>query len=106
MSREKFRGVETEQPADDPHGAGRQWVLLPREARVRGFRNTLAFRRWCTQRGVVIRTDRKLQWVAPADVDAAIGAMPTRGGRDATDPAVTDAVEALMAAPPSRRRRS
>jgi hypothetical protein len=80
-------------------------VLLPVEARARGFRNALAFRRWCRQRGVQIRVDGRRRWVASADVDAAIGAMPARASETPLDPAVSHAVESLMSAATPRGRR-
>lgn len=55
---------------------GRPCVLLPLEAKLRGFRNRLSFRRWCHRRGVPIRRDGRFEWVCPADVDAAVGAVP------------------------------
>ncbi len=51
------------------------WVLLAVEARSRGFRSTLAFRRWCRRRGVPIRPDGRKQWVAPVDVDRAVATI-------------------------------
>ena len=59
------------------------WVLLVEEARARGFRNVLAFRRWCRRRAVPIRADGRKQWVAPADVDRAIATiLPGAPGSD------------------------
>jgi hypothetical protein len=52
------------------------WVLLHVEARTRGFRSALAFRRWCRRRGVPIRPDGRKQWVAPQDVDRAVATIP------------------------------
>ena len=95
----------TESPGAGAVGQGRRWVLLPIEARARGFRNALAFRRWCRQRGVAIRADGRRRWVAPADVDAAIGTMPARCGGEPSAPAVAQAVESLIASPPIRARR-
>ncbi len=51
------------------------WVLLAVEARSRGFRSALAFRRWCRRRGVPIRPDGRKQWVAPVDVDRAVATI-------------------------------
>jgi hypothetical protein len=78
-----------------------QWVLLAHEARVRGFRNALAFRRWCRRRGVPIRTDGKLRWVSPAEVDKAVAgisteAPPRANGARAERVAVADAVADLI----------
>lgn len=65
------------------------WVLLSEEARARGFRNVLAFRRWCRRRAVPIRTDGRKQWVAPADVDRAVATIsPEAPGSD--DAAIAD----------------
>lgn len=61
-----------------------RYVLLAEEARVRGFRNALAFKRWCVRRQVVLRRDGKRLWVAPADVDRAVEGLPARS----TEPAV------------------
>lgn len=59
------------------------WVLIAEEARARGFRNVLAFRRWCRRRAVPIRADGRKQWVAPTDVDRAIAAIsPEASGYD------------------------
>lgn len=69
------------------------WVLIPEEARVRGFKNALAFRRWCRRRQVALRRDGKMLWVRPADVDAAVGGLPVQS----TSPAVTASVEAIKA---------
>lgn len=77
------------------------WVLLREEARVRGFRNALAFKRWCVRHAVVIRRDTKMLWVRPVDVDRVVdeldrGAAPSdSAGRSADDP-VASAVAALM----------
>lgn len=70
----------------------RELVLLSLEARARGFRSTLAFRRWCARRGVKIHTevDGRKQWVCPADVtDAArraVGLVFMGAGEPAEDP--------------------
>lgn len=69
------------------------WVLLPEEARVRGFKNALALRRWCARHQVALRRDGKMLWVRPADVDAAVGVLPIRS----TTPAVMASVEAIKA---------
>ena len=59
---------------------GPVWVLLPVQAKVRGFRNTLAFRRWCRSHGVPIHKDGRREWIGVADVDRAIGMLA--GGAD------------------------
>ncbi len=79
-----------------------RWVLLVHEARARGFRNALAFRRWCRRRKVPIRADGKFQWVRPAEVDAAVsrlaaGAEASDGTPTTADEAVASTVAALMA---------
>lgn len=48
------------------------WVLLPTEAKHRGFKSTLSFRRWCKRNGVPIRRSGRLEVVCPAEVDAII----------------------------------
>ena len=89
-------------------GPAPRWVLLAQEAATRGFRNVLAFRRWCRRRGVPIRLDGRKQWVSPVDVDRAISMLPAEVSAPApgcVDLAVKDAVSALMQ-PPARVRRS
>ncbi|MBI5511414.1 MAG: hypothetical protein HY903_21865 [Deltaproteobacteria bacterium] len=86
-----------------------QWVLLAHEARVRGFRNALAFRRWCRRRGVTIRADGKLRWVSPAEVDKAVAgisadATPRPNDARAGRVAVADAVADLIMADRRPRR--
>ncbi len=76
-------------------------VLLAVEARARGFRNALAFRRWCRRRGVPIRADGKLRWVSPAEVDKAIARIsadpaPRPNAARAACVAVADAVADLI----------
>lgn len=73
-----------------------RFVLLHEEARVRGFRNALAFKRWCVRRAVILKRDGKKLWVAPTDVDRAIEGLPARSA----EPQVTSAVAAIQ----SRRR--
>lgn len=77
------------------------WVLLAVEARSRGFRSTLAFRRWCRRRGVPIRPDGRKQWVAPADVDRAVATIspettPSEDAATAGVDPVALAVDALI----------
>jgi hypothetical protein len=62
----------------------RDLVLLPLEARARGFKSPVAFKRWCWRHKVPILTDVKLLWVRPADVDAALARIAKR------EPAPTD----------------
>lgn len=68
-----------------------RWVLLREEARVRGFRNALSFKRWCDRHQVALRRDGKMLWVRSEDVDRAVGGLPIRS----TTPAVISAVEAI-----------
>jgi len=68
--------ASSNEAAPSPHGGpAPRWVLLAQEAATRGFRNVLAFRRWCRRRAVPIRADGRKQWVAPTDVDRAIAAI-------------------------------
>lgn len=69
-----------------------RFVLLHEEARVRGFRNALAFKRWCVRRAVILKRDGKKLWVAPTDVDRAIEGLPARSA----EPQVTSAVAAIQ----------
>lgn len=76
--------------------AGRSFVLLLLEARARGFKSTLAFRRWCNKREVPIRKDGKRQWIDPSDVDRAILSLPSSRGVVANDRDVADVVSLVM----------
>lgn len=83
-----------------------RFVLLHEEARVRGFRNALAFKRWCRRHAVPIRIDGRKLWVAPHDVDRAVATVPAQVSAPAhghVDPAVADAVTALMQTPARQR---
>ncbi|MBI5511462.1 MAG: hypothetical protein HY903_22105 [Deltaproteobacteria bacterium] len=87
--------------AADPPGVAPRWVLLSEEARVRGFRNALAFKRWCRKRNVAIVTEGKFQWVSPAEVDRALDALslqaaPSEPVAPSGDGAVASAVTTLM----------
>lgn len=85
------------------------WVLLAEEARHRGFRNALAFRRWCRRRGIALRADGRKQWVAPGDIDRVIEALPARATTPApgeVNVAVADAVATLISSPRPRSRRA
>ncbi len=87
-------------------GAAPRFVLLHEEARVRGFRNALAFKRWCRRHAVPIRVDGRKLWVASVDVDRAVALVPAQASaptRGNADPAVADAVAALMQTPARRR---
>jgi hypothetical protein len=69
--------ISTAQPA---------WVLLPGEAARRGFRNALAFRRFCKRNGVPIHRNGRLEGVCPSDVDEAmLGVPPPPSNTDVTD---------------------
>lgn len=61
-----------------------RWVLLSEEARVRGFRNALAFKRWCVKRRVALKRDGRRLWVSPGEVDRAVEGLPVRPGADAS----------------------
>lgn len=52
------------------------WRLLAEEARIRGFRNALSFRRWCRRAGVPITKTGRMETVSPAAVDAAVIGTP------------------------------
>ena len=52
-------------------------VLLSLEARRRGYKSTLAFRRWCQRKNIPLIVDGKKKWVRPTDVDAAIRGLTT-----------------------------
>jgi hypothetical protein len=54
-----------------------EYVLLSLEAKRRGYKSTLAFRRWCQRKNVPLVVDGKKKWVRPADVDAAIRGLTT-----------------------------
>ena len=66
-----------------------EFVLLTDEAKARGFRSPLAFRRRCQRRAVPIRVDGRKKWVRPVDVDAAVRGLPVSGvaaqARDAVE---------------------
>jgi hypothetical protein len=50
----------------------RDHVLLSLESKARGFKNTLAFRRFCRREGIPIHVTGRKEWVRPSDVDAVI----------------------------------
>jgi len=72
-----------------------RWVLLREEGRQRGFKNTLAFRRWCRRHDVPIRTDGRFQWVASSDVDAVVARLSPQGTPSQDD--VTTVVDPVAA---------
>jgi hypothetical protein len=47
-----------------------EYILLSLEAKRRGYKSTLAFRRWCQNKRVPYITDGKKKWVRPASVDS------------------------------------
>ena len=61
-------------PAETPPGPTpeREFILLAAEARHRGFKNGLAFRRFCARNDIPIIKVAKKQFVRPRDIDAAI----------------------------------
>ena len=91
-------GATTLPGADD----GPTWVLLPVEATGRGFRNPLAFRRWCAGHGVKIRKDGRKEWVRRSDVDYAI---ENHGGQPDVAATQRRAVGSAIAAIKSKTRR-
>jgi hypothetical protein len=73
-------------------------VLLPVEAKARGFCNALAFRRWCRRRNVPVLRDGKLLWVKRTDVDRALDTLAGSGYDDGCSnerTAVADTVAAI-----------
>jgi hypothetical protein len=70
------------------------WVLLPEEGKRRGFRNALAFRRWCSARGVKIAKDGRKQWVSRSSIDSVVvSLLPSPA--PPVDVAVSNAVAAI-----------
>ena len=60
-------------PAPPPTGAADpEYVLVPYEARRRGFKNTLALARFCRRIEVTFKKVGKKQFVRPRDLDEAI----------------------------------
>lgn len=68
-------------------------VLLHVEAAQRGFKNALAFRRWCRKHHVPVRRDGHRLWVKRGDVDRAIEALVVSA--EAGNDDVRDAVTAI-----------
>jgi hypothetical protein len=76
---------------------GPEWVLLPAEAKRRGF-STRQFRAWCLKRGVPIReASHREAWVRPLDVSRIVEglplARPPASPRDEVDEAIAEARE-------------
>lgn len=76
------------------------WVLLPAEAKARGFKNTLSFRRWCRRHGVLVRRDEggRMLWVNRRDIDRAIEGLPARGEREIVEEASRSVADFLVRA--------
>lgn len=53
----------------------RDSVLIDLEYKARGFKNRLAFRRWCRGNSVPLLKDGRRLWVRPADVDAVLARL-------------------------------
>lgn len=83
--------------------AAADWVLLPAEAKARGFKNSLSFRRWCRRHGVLVRRDEggRMLWINRRDVDRAIEGLPARGERELVEEA-SRSVEDFLAKAGSR----
>ncbi len=85
------------EPKASPNPAPR-YVLLREEARLRGFRNVLSFRRWCRRHEVPICADGRLQWVSPEDVDAAVALLSAQRPPSSESPTLdVDPVAAAVA---------
>jgi H2-forming N5,N10-methylenetetrahydromethanopterin dehydrogenase-like enzyme len=84
-------------PAAVVQTPARDFVRLALEATARGFKNGLAFKRFCHRVGIPVHKTGKMLWVRPADVDAAIArtARPSHGESDSSAN-VQHAVEQLM----------
>ena len=76
--------------------SAREFVLLSREAAVRGFKSALAMRRFCRKHSIPVpRTGRK-EWVRPADIVAAVArAAAATHGETLADDNVARAVALL-----------
>ncbi len=85
--------------ANDNGPSRPRWVRLPEEAKLRGF-TAEGLRRWCRARGVQIRQENHRDaWVSPAEIDAAVEAMPV-----ANRPPAPDEIAAELDALPGSRR--
>ena len=94
-----FGAVDPAPSAVDPAGsADPEYVLVPYEARRRGFKNTLALVRFCRRIDVTFKKVGKKQFVRPRDLDEAI-ARGNSPRKDDTPTNITHAVDVL------RRRR-
>ena len=71
-----------------------EYVLVPYEARRRGFKNTLALARFCRRIDVTFKKVGKKQFVRPRDLDEAI-ARGNSPRKDDTPTNITHAVDVL-----------
>jgi hypothetical protein len=79
-------------PAPTPTGAADpEYVLVNYEARRRGFRNSLALRRFCLRARVSFTKIGKMLFVRPRDLDEAIA----RGGSPRRDEPSSNIAHAL-----------
>lgn len=99
--------AEALRAAAPSNAATPEWRTLAEEARVRGFPSARAFRDWCYRVGVEIREPGGVASVAPADVDRAFAAAPTRAVPPSAQPEPDEEAEKQRAldALNSRRRR-
>jgi len=81
-----------------PMAPGVRWVLVAAEAKARGFKSALAFKRWCRRMGVEIRPTGKLRWVERAAVDRAIAGALDAPPANQTAPAPVGTPDAAVAA--------
>lgn len=94
--------ASNESESNPSKGTAPRFVLLHEEARRRGFKNALCFRRWCRRRGVTIRADGRKQWVAPVEIDQAIDAFSTEAvaspneATTALDPVASGVLDLMM----------
>lgn len=77
-SRPSYDAPTPAESSAPPASTGPNFVLLNAEARARGFKSALAFRRWCRRHGVLVRCDAggRMQWVDRRDVDRAVEGFP------------------------------
>lgn len=72
------------------------WVLIRREAKLRGFKNAISFRRWCRRNKVPVYKTGRLCAVCPAEVDVAIKRGEVSEPLRHDDNHVADAVAKMM----------
>jgi hypothetical protein len=75
---------------------GRDVVLLPLEARARGFRSPRAFKDWCRRHNIAVIVDNKMLFVRVTDVDDALARLPSERAA-ANDPGAPEASTAVDA---------